>query len=114
MSKFENPESENDDLQSLIEEAAKHSAVVVAAIVKPAAWHRFGLLPFQKQFIRDLADRYPVWLAALGSPLLLTDFQDAAAGICVYSDVEPSMQALVNFLAERRDTQAPISPFLPR
>jgi len=85
----------------------------VAAIVKPAAWHRFGLLPFQKQFIRDLVDRYPVWLAALGSPLLLADFQDTTAGICVYSDVEPSMQALVDFLADRKDTRAPILPSLP-
>lgn len=108
-----NPESEEDDLQSLIEDASKHSAVVVAAIVKPAAWHRFGLLPFQKQFIRDLVDRYPVWLAALGSPLLLADFQDTTAGICVYSDVEPSMQALVDFLADRKDTRAPILPSLP-
>lgn len=108
-----NPESEEDDLQSLIEEAGKHSTVIVAAVVKPAAWHRFGLLPFQKQFIRDLADRYPVWLAALGSPLLLADFQDVAAGICVYSDVEPSMQALVDFLADRRSTPSPFVGSVP-
>ena len=99
-----NPESEDDDLHTLIDEAGRHSSIVVAAIVKPAAWHKFGLLPFQKQFIRDLSDRYPVWLAALGSPLLLTDFQDVKAGICVYSDVEPSMNALVDFLKERLDT----------
>lgn len=104
-----NPESEDDDLQSLIEEAGRHSTVVVAAIVKPAAWHRFGLLPFQKQFIRDLSDRYPVWLAALGSPLLLADFQDAAAGICVYSDVEPSMKALVNFLEDHKGSASPLA-----
>lgn len=109
-----NPESEHDDLSGLINEAGLHSAVIVAAVVKPAAWHRFGLLPFQKQFIRDLVDRYPVWLAALGSPLLLADFQDVTAGICVYSDVEPSMRALVRFLENRLadPTSSPI-PVLP-
>lgn len=108
-----NPESEEDDLQSLIEEAERHSTVIVAAIVKPAAWHRFGLLPFQKQFIRDLSDRYPVWLAALGSPLLLADFQDVAAGICVYSDVEPSMKALVDFLEDHKGSPSPFAAVVP-
>jgi len=108
-----NPESEDDDLQGLVEDAGRHSAVIVAAIVKPAAWHKFGLLPFQKQFIRDLLDRHPVWLAALGSPLLLADFQDAAAGICVYSDVEPSMKALVRFLEEHKGRPSPFAPGIP-
>ncbi|MDA0874213.1 MAG: hypothetical protein O3C45_04035 [Bacteroidetes bacterium] len=97
-----NPESADDDLTPLADIAARHSAVIVAAVVKPAAWHRFGLLPFQKGFIRDLANRYPIWLAALGSPLPRADFQDVPAGICVYSDVEPSMKALVRFLKARQ------------
>ena len=104
-----NPESEGDDLSPLIEEASNHSAVIVAAVVKPAAWHKFGLLPFQKAFIRELADHTPIWLAALGSPLLLADFQDVPAGICVYSDVEPSMKALVRFLESRIAEPSPFS-----
>jgi beta-N-acetylhexosaminidase len=104
-----NPESVDDDLEPLLDRASRHSAIIVAAIVKPAAWHKFGLLTFQKQFIRDLADRYPVWLVALGSPLLLADFQDVPAGICVYSDVEPSMKALVRFLKARESDQ-PVVP----
>ena len=104
-----NPESVEDDLGPLLDRAGRHSAVIAAAVVKPAAWHRFGLLHFQKRFIRDLADRYPIWLAALGSPLLLADFQDVPAGICVYSDVEPSMKALVRFL-KAREAEPSINP----
>lgn len=97
-----NPPCKDDDLRPLIDMAATHSDVIVAVIVKPAAWHRFGLLPFQRQFVRDLVDQGGVWLAAMGSPLVLAEFQDVKAGICVYSDVEPSMKAFVRFLAARK------------
>lgn len=101
------PECEDDDLHPLIDLAASHSDVIVAVIVKPAAWHRFGLLPFQRQFVRDLVDQGNVWLAAMGSPLVLAEFQDVKAGICVYSDVEPSMKAFVRFLSARKtDSEA--------
>lgn len=105
-----NPDAEDSDLQALIQDAGKHRVVIVAAIVKPAAWHRFGLLPFQKAFIQQLMDDHPVWLAALGSSHVLDDFPDAAAGICVFSDVEPSMKALVRFL-QQHDTQTRFPSF---
>jgi len=103
------PASVEDDLIEWVNRAEEHTNVIVAAVVKPAAWHKFGLLDFQKAFIGDLVSRYPVWMAALGSPLVLADFQNVAAGICVYSDVESSMNALVSFL-ERRASSLP-GPF---
>jgi len=78
--------------------AARH--VVVALVVKPAAWHAFGLLPAQDAFVADLVARRPVALAALGSPHILARFPVAEAHLCTYSDVAPSQRALVEWLAE--------------
>jgi len=101
------PDSVNDDLDDLIAQAANHSNVFAAVIVKPAAWHKFGLLPFQQQFVRDLADKYPLYLAALGSPIALAEFEDVKAGICAYSDVEVSMYALVDYLKSLESEDSP-------
>lgn len=92
------PDSEIEELDEFVGVAANHSNVFAAVVVKPAAWHKFGLLAAQQQFVRDLADNYPLYLAALGSPIALADFADVKAGICAYSDVEPSMHALVDYL----------------
>ena len=104
------PDAEGDDHAQLIEEAGQHSDVIVGMVVKPSAWHRYGLLPFQKQLVDDLVSAHPVYLAALGSPVVLADFQDVRASICAYSDVEPSMSALVDYLVELKP--APFEPSL--
>ena len=88
----------------------------MAVIVKPAAWHRFGLLPFQRQFVRDLVDQGNVWLAAMGSPLVLAEFQDVKAGICVYSDVEPLHESICTLsfgTPKRIQKQDPTIPTYP-
>jgi len=95
-----NPDTDSDEQARALEAAGHHRAVIVAAVVKPAAWHRFGLLPMQKAFIQQLTDAYPVWLAALGTPHVLDDFPDVRASMCAFSDVEPSMNALVRFLQQ--------------
>jgi len=95
-----NPDTDSDEQARALEVAGHHRAVIVAAVVKPAAWHRFGLLPMQKAFIQQLTDAYPVWLAALGTPHVLDDFPDVRASMCAFSDVEPSMNALVRFLQQ--------------
>lgn len=73
--------------------------IVVAMIVRPAAWYAFGLRPQQKQFVRDLSgQRDDLVLACLGVPTALDEFPEAAVRICTYSDVPVSQQALVEFL----------------
>lgn len=85
-------------LGELVNRSDQFGCVLIAVVVKPAAWHRFGLLPNQKQFIHSVAERCPVILAALGSPRLLDDFPEVKLGICTYSDVAVSNQALVSYV----------------
>jgi beta-glucosidase-like glycosyl hydrolase len=72
--------------------------LLVAIIVRPAAWHAFGLLPVQKEFVQWITQERAVVLASLGVPYALRDFPDAALRICTYSDVPVSQQALAEFL----------------
>ncbi|GIV59430.1 MAG: beta-N-acetylhexosaminidase [Rhodothermaceae bacterium] len=81
-------------------EALAARRVVAALVVKPAAWHAFGLRPEQQRFVERLVARRPVDLVALGSPLPLESFPTAPVHACTYSDVEPSQRALVHFLRE--------------
>ena len=73
--------------------------VVAAFVVKPAAWHRFGLPPAQQRFLERLAAQQPTVLVSLGSPHGLDAFPEAAARLCTYSDVAPSQRALAAYLA---------------
>jgi beta-N-acetylhexosaminidase len=72
--------------------------LLVAIIVRPAAWYAFGLLPEQKEFVQWVIGERAVVLASLGVPYALRDFPDAAVRICTYSDVPASQQALVDFV----------------
>jgi beta-N-acetylhexosaminidase len=84
-------------------EAARLAALaapqlVVAMIVRPAAWHAFGLLAHQAEFVRELTVARPTVVACLGVPHALDDYPDAAVRICTYSDVAVSQQALSDVL----------------
>lgn len=92
------PDTADDVLEDLADQLADFSNIVVCVVIKPAAWHKFGLLSSQQTFVENLAARYPIFLVALGSPIFLADFKNVSAAICAYSDVEPSMLALVGFL----------------
>jgi hypothetical protein len=73
--------------------------LLVAMIVRPAAWHAFGLRPEQKHFIQQLTrERGDVVLASLGVPHVLQDYPGAAVCICTYSDVPESQEALAEFV----------------
>lgn len=73
--------------------------LVVAMIVRPAAWYAFGLQPEQAAFVRAvLVERNDVVLVCLGVPSALEAYQGAAVRICTYSDVPVSQQALAEFL----------------
>ncbi len=73
--------------------------LLVAIIVRPAAWHAFGLREQQVAFVRELVGgRDDAVLACLGVPSALEPFSAAAVRICTYSDVPVSQRALVEFL----------------
>jgi hypothetical protein len=88
---------------SAAEIVCEASQLVVAFIVRPAAWHAFGLRPEQREFVdATLSQRDDVVLASLGVPYALQDFPEAAVQICTYSDVPASQAALAEFLLLRR------------
>jgi hypothetical protein len=73
--------------------------LVVAMIVRPAAWYAFGLKPEQAAFVWEvIGEREDVVLVCLGVPSALEEYAHAAVRICTYSDVPVSQQALVEFL----------------
>jgi hypothetical protein len=79
--------------------AARHAPqLLVAIIVRPAAWYAFGLLPEQKALIERITQERKVVLASLGVPHAMREFPDAAVRICAYSDVPASQQALAEWL----------------
>lgn len=93
------PRSDAAVYQSAGELARGAKQLVVAMIVRPAAWHAFGLRPEQSELVRRLtSERRDVVLVSLGVPYVLQDYPEAAVRICTYSDVPLSQQALVDFL----------------
>lgn len=73
--------------------------IVVAMIVKPAAWHAFGLSEVQDGVIRELMAARPVVLVCLGVEAALSDFPGAAARIVAHSDVPASQKAIASCLS---------------
>jgi beta-glucosidase-like glycosyl hydrolase len=87
------PEAGVDVYEYWMGEAARRERVVVAMIVKPAAWHRFGLLPRQREFVQDLIKRCRVTLVSLGVPGILDTFEGQVLSVCAFSDVSVSQKA---------------------
>jgi len=69
--------------------------VLVAIVVKPAAWHRFGLPPAAEGWLSDLIGRRPVVVACLGAPGALDRLPEAAATVTALSDVPASQSAVI-------------------
>ncbi len=100
------PETDGAALGALAEEARAAQRVLLALVAKPAAWHAFGLLAGQQDFVdavvRDAVVRSrPAVVAALGSPRVLDGLAEAATRLCTYSDAPVSQQALADVLAAR-------------
>ncbi|MEM8946579.1 MAG: glycoside hydrolase family 3 N-terminal domain-containing protein [Planctomycetota bacterium] len=94
------PLNEEQDYQRVLEQVAHVEQLLVAIIVKPAAWHAFGLLPQQQTFVEHLIGQQPCLLASLGTPEALEKFADATFKICTYSDVPASQCALAKFVLQ--------------
>lgn len=93
------PETDEAALREILAQAQDVQHVVIAMIVKPAAWHPFGLLPAQQQLVDTLVAQRPVVLASLGSPYIFDAFPDDTTRLCTFSDVAASQRALVSVLA---------------
>ncbi len=76
--------------------------LLLAFIVKPAAWHRFGLPRAAIDWLQQLAARCSSVAACLGAPQGLESVPAAAAQIYTRSDVPASQQALVEILLARQ------------
>jgi len=72
---------------------------LVAVIVKPAAWQRFGLPPDWEAWIRGQTLRRPTVVACLGASEGLAPYPAAAARVGTFSDVPASQEALADRLA---------------
>ena len=94
------PKSDAVVYEEAVKLARGAEQLVLAMIVRPAAWHAFGLRPEQKEFVQQiLSERGDVVLASLGVPYALRDYPEAGTRICTYSDVAVSQQALAEFLS---------------
>lgn len=80
--------------EGLREAGARARAVLLALVVKPAAWHAFGLPAEIEALARDLAAHPHVAVASLGDPIALQPYEAAAARIVTFSDTPVSQQAL--------------------
>ncbi len=94
------PEANHDAYEELRELTARAEYIVVAMVIKPAAWHSFGLRPEQASFVSDTVARYKTVVVSLGSPYVLDKYERADARICTYSDVDVSQRAAVHHLAD--------------
>jgi hypothetical protein len=92
------PDSTPEEYARLLEVGIAVRQVVIAMIVKPAAWYRFGLLAEQDAFVHELTAKRDCVVASLGSPVALESYQNASIRICAYSDVFVSQEALAEFL----------------
>lgn len=93
------PKADAAEYEMAREAARGAKQLLVAIIVRPAAWHAFGLREQQAAFVGELTSgRDDVVLACLGVPSALEPFSAAAVRICTYSDVPVSQRVLVEFL----------------
>jgi beta-N-acetylhexosaminidase len=100
------PETSQEELAGIRDTLLGCRHVLVALVVKPAAWRDAGLLEAQSRFVRDLSSARPVVLASLGSPYILDEFESAVQ-ICTFSDVDASQVALAEHISGTRGSGHP-------
>lgn len=95
------PEVTEEEASGILERAGSRGIVVCALVVKPAAWHSFGLRPDQVSLFRRLDDEYSVLPCSLGSPDVLEGLASGPYAMCSLSDVSPSVHAAGRRIAAR-------------
>ena len=95
------PQATSQEYRTAVDLAMAHQQVVIGMVVKPAAWHRFGLMPEQDSLVHNLTRSRDCVVISLGTPAALERYDAAAASICSYSDVFVSQMAVADFLATK-------------
>ncbi len=91
------PDCQSTEYDSFCKRALQADQLLIAFIVKPAAWHRFGLLPEQAALVKKLTESRECVLASLGTPEALHPFE-ATVKLCTFSDVAASQVALAEYI----------------
>jgi len=86
--------TDEEGLPSLHMDLQRAEKVVVALVVKPAAWRAFGLPEAARPLVEEAMRTRPTVLAALGSPRGLDGLEGATARLVTFSDVPASQRAL--------------------
>ena len=89
-----------ETLEAARARAAEARRIVVATVVRPAAWHAFGLAERERALALDLLAARPATLVVLGGPRGLTGLRSAEAALVTYSDAAPSQRAAALALAQ--------------
>lgn len=93
-------EDEDDPFDQVRAYAKEAEQIVVATVIRPAAWHAFGLAARERRFVQTLlAMDKPATLAVLGGPRGLAGYEGYDCAIVTGSDVPASQVALANVLA---------------
>ena len=93
-----NPTSSPADYAQAMERVQGCDYIVACPIVKPSAWHKFGLLDDQTTWLEALRDHPGLILASLGTPVISAAFGDTITSCCTFSDIPASQRALVDFV----------------
>ena len=88
-------------LEEVASAAAEAPQILVAVVVKPAAWRRFGLPGALQEFTGRLMKHPGCVVASLGVPLEGVPLDSVACHFCAFSDVPVSQEALADALAGR-------------
>lgn len=89
------PDSDEAATSEILKQVESAEQVLIAMIVKPAAWHRFGLSEQHATLTSALLEHSHCVLASLGTREALDPFSQAKVQICTFSDVPVSQRALV-------------------
>ena len=89
------PHTPDADVDEVLARAAGMRRVVLAPVIRPSAWHAFGLAPREQALADALADAAPTTLLLLGDRRGLAGFPRADSALVAHSDVPASQRALV-------------------
>jgi beta-glucosidase-like glycosyl hydrolase len=92
------PETSATERAEIISMADRAPCVVVAPVVKPAAWHQYGLTEDLTIIAANLLARSNCVLVCMGPPTIADDLGQTSLTLCAYSDVLPSFRAVVRKL----------------
>ena len=97
---FPAPTSSDADIEAVLDAARGARRVVLAPIIRPSAWHAFGLADREQRLADALMALAPTTLLLLGDRRGLPGFDAADSALVAHSDVGASQVALVERLVE--------------